>query len=93
MTIDDVQLPNDNHYSTTDTALSAWLYSQGFPLVDVLNENFPTVFIFEKISKLEDYVRLWQTGKAEGNCCSYESARRKLLRIIKTKVPFLGDRW
>ena len=89
MTIQDTQLYSDNHYSTSDTALSAWLYSQGFLLVDILNESFPSIFIFEKSGDLESYVRLWQTGKAEGNCCSYENARRKLLHIVKTGVPYI----
>jgi hypothetical protein len=75
---------NNNRFSTTDTALAAWLYSQGFDLLDVEAENFPSNFVFENSSPhLAEAVKTFQCGKAEGNITVFFLAYKKLLRMVK----------
>jgi len=75
---------SSNVYSTTDTALAAWLYSQGFELTDVDSSNFPSVFYFENSNpKLQQTVHDFQCGKAEGNVIVFFRAYKKLLSMIK----------
>ena len=73
-----------NLYSTTDTALAAWLYSQGLELADVDSSEFPSVFYFKNSDpKLQQIVRDFQCGKAEGNIIVFFRAYKKLLGKIK----------
>ena len=79
---------NNNHYSTPDTAQAAWLYSQGFELLDVETAGFPSIFLFENSSpKLMEAVCLFQRGEAEGNISTFFRAYKKLLRMIKGERP------
>jgi len=71
-------------FSTTDTALAAWLYSQGFDLADVDSSKFPSVFYFSNSDpKLQESVRTFQCGKAEGDILAFFRAYKKLLAFIK----------
>ena len=79
-----IENSDGEYYSTTDTALAAWLYSQGFELLDVKTESFPSIFVFKNSSpQLTDLVRDYQCGKAEGNISVFYRAYKKLLRMIK----------
>jgi hypothetical protein len=78
-------------YPTTDTSLAAWLYSQGYQLIDSKRDAIPlkhggkpTVFFFEKNAKIDEHIRQWQIGEAVGNCCLYEQAKKTLLNIVHT---------
>jgi len=73
----------DGQFSTKNTSLAAYLYMEGFTLLDVLNEDFPTVFIFESDKTLLDCVRKFQVAKVEGNLVLYFEAYRKCLRMTK----------
>lgn len=73
----------NNNFSTKNTSLAAYLYMEGFTLLDVLNEQFPTIFVFETNDLLPDCVRNFQIGKAEGNLVLYFEAYRKCLRMTK----------
>lgn len=71
-------------FSTPNTALAAWLYSQGFDLLEIDNTNFPTVFHFEDSSKaLHSAVRDFQVGRAEGDIVAFYRAYKVLLDKIK----------
>lgn len=73
----------DGQFSTKNTSLAAYLYMEGFTLLDVLNEQFPTIFVFETNSLLPECVRKFQVAKAEGNLVLYFEAYRKCLRMTK----------
>jgi len=73
----------DGQFSTKNTSLAAYLYMEGFTLLDVLNEAFPTVFVFETNSLLSECVHKFQIAKAEGNLVLYFEAYRKCLRMTK----------
>ena len=73
----------DGNYSTKETALAAYLYMEGFQLVDVDIDKFPSTFIFSSSEQLLDCVRLFQVCKAEGNLGQYFEAYRKCLKMTK----------
>lgn len=76
-------MDGDNRYHTKNTALSAYLYMEGFPLLDVNIIDFPTVFIFEDSKQLQECVHLFQVAKAEGNLVLFFEAYRKCLKMTK----------
>jgi len=72
-------------YSTSDTALAAWLFSSGFELLEVDGSKFPVVFHFENSSQeLYKLVRAFQVGKAEGNIAAFYRAYKIMLSKVKT---------
>ena len=74
----------ENAYKTTDTALAAYLYSEGFELLEVDGSNFPSVFYFENSNpKLSEYIRNFQIGKAEGNIAIFFKSYKTMLARIK----------
>ena len=80
-----METPLDNTYQTRNTALAAWLYSQGFELLDTdITESDSVVFLFKNDDKtLKEAVRLYQLGQAEGNINIFFGAYKKMLRRIK----------
>jgi CBS domain containing-hemolysin-like protein len=79
----------DNNFSTKNTSLAAYLYMEGFELLDVHLETGQTgyrtiaTFIFESNNKLPDCVHKFQIAKAEGNLVLYFEAYKKCLRMTK----------
>lgn len=74
---------NDTEYRTSETPLAAYLMSEGFILLDV-EHNDRSVFIFKNDTpKLQETVRLYQSGQAKGNIAVFFNAYKRLLRRIK----------
>ena len=80
----------DGYFSTKNTALAAYFYSEGFPLSDVEINEHPThpgytiaTFIFESSDKLLDCNKLFQVAKANGNLVLFHEAYRKCLKMTK----------
>ena len=74
----------DKQFPTKSTALAAYLYMEGFRLLDVIIEGFPTIFIFEDDDKqLPECVHKFQIAKAEGNLVLFFEAYRKCLKMTK----------
>lgn len=81
---------SDKHYATRNTALAAYLYSEGFPLADVEIHTHPhypeqtiATFIFESSKELLQHERLFQHIEAVGNIVLFHEAYRKCLRMCK----------
>ena len=74
-----------NTYSTNDTALAAWLISQGFELLGLDSTRSNSVaFLFEDSSKaFAEAIKKFQLGTAEGNVMAFFRAYRRLLLKIK----------
>lgn len=71
-------------FSTKDTALAAYLRTEGFELVKIDTANFPSVFYFENNNpKLNDFVLKFQAGSAEANVVIFFRNYRLLLSEIK----------
>lgn len=78
---------NDKFFTTRDTALAAWLYSQGFDLLGVEREDSASSFHFDNTTQaLRESVRLFQAGKAEGNILIFYRAYKKMLRHAKGHI-------
>ena len=73
----------NGQFSTKDTSLAAYLYTEGFELLDVNIDGFPSVFIFENNGRLLQCVHDFQIGKAITNASLYHEAYRKCLRMTK----------
>jgi hypothetical protein len=71
-------------YSTNNTALAAYLHSEGFELLDVDTSDFPAIFNFRNDNpKLMEFVRAFQVGKAEGNIGLFFRSYRIMIAEIK----------
>jgi len=69
-------------FITQNTALAAYLITEGFELLEALVEQNPVSFIFEDCNSLRGCVRCWQAGKAEGNLCIFFDNYRTLIKKI-----------
>lgn len=76
--------PTDKVYSTQNTALAAFLYSQGFEYLGTDKSKYPVVsFQFENASKnFTEAVTAFEIGKAEGNIVLFFRAYKKMLDEI-----------
>lgn len=74
---------NNGLYETKNTALAAYLRIEGFTLVDVSIDNFPSVFIFENCPKITECEHLWQLNQAIGNLSDFFESYRLCLRMTK----------
>lgn len=75
----------EKYYSTSDTALAAWLISQGFELID-LDYSHPSsvTFLFEFDGQsFSKAVKTFQIGTAEGNILAFFRAYKRLLLKVK----------
>ena len=77
--------PSNDIYSTNDTALAAWLVSQGFKLLDLDFTNPKTVaFLFNNDTEaLQQTIRLFKLDEAEGNISAFFRAYRRMLLLIR----------
>lgn len=79
--IDSSKVPT---YSTKDTALAAYLHTEGFELIDVDSSSFPSIFHFKDDNpKIREYVHAFQSGKAEGNIAMFFRAYKIMLSELK----------
>lgn len=80
-------------YSTADTALAAYLQSEGFTRLQTTTrpnprakDGYDAVFQFQDDPNMLHCVRLWHTGQAEGNLLIFFTNHRKLVREAKKAV-------
>lgn len=77
-------MQDEKIFSTSDSSLAAWLYSQGFRLQDVDKTVFPNIFRFiNDTTRLAKAVSDFQTGKAEGNITMFFHAYKKMIAKVK----------
>lgn len=71
-------------FPTKDTALAAYLISEGFELQDINRTNPKScIFYFKNDNpKLTEFIRSYQIGKAEGNISSFIMCYRQLLTEV-----------
>jgi coenzyme F420-reducing hydrogenase beta subunit len=77
-------------FSTKETALAAYLLTEGFNLIDVEvdNDNYgrnrkPSVFLFENSSELQVEAKSFRTFKAVVNAANFFESYRRCLRMTK----------
>jgi len=80
-------------FSTPNTALAAYLISEGFELTDKDTSN-PShiVFIFHNSSvKLSELVHAFNIGKATGNITTFYHVYRDLVDLTRRERRLYGD--
>ena len=80
----DLKLISSTEYFTTNTALAAYLQSEGFvPDIDNSNPN-RCIFIFENSDPiLTKCIRDFETGKAIGNIATFFYCYKRILSKIR----------
>jgi len=74
----------DGTFLTKETALAAYLYTEGFELIDVIVNKFePSIFLFEDSSQLQIKAKDFRAFKAIVNAHQYYEAYRKCLVMVK----------
>jgi len=79
---------NTLNYSTNDTALAAYLVSQGYELLELdFNNNSHVTFIFSpEPATISDCVRSFEAGLAEGNIMAFFRNYKRLLSRIRSRI-------
>ena len=74
-------------FRTSDTALAAYLVSEGFGTPDIeFNNGSRAFFIFSpRNSKLDKFIGDFDTARANGNIVLFFNAYQTLLRRIKER--------
>ncbi len=75
-------------YATTDTAIAAYLQSEGFTLTDVDASNpRHCIFHFQNDNpKLSEFVHNFEIGQALGNIATFFFCYKRLLVRVKVGV-------
>ena len=77
-------MPLEETFKTSDTALSAYLVSEGFGTPEIeFNNGRRATFIFNKTDKLEKHISNYDAARAKGNIVLFFNAYQNLLRRIK----------
>lgn len=77
-------------YSTTDTSLAAFLYTEGFRIIDIDYSNDRAQIIFENgDQKIHDMERLYYIGKAEVEPSLYSRNYKRLSRVLRNRIPWV----
>ena len=76
---------NNNTFKTSDTALAAYLVSEGHNTPTIEYEGLRAYFLFEKKSKLDKSINAFDTARATGNIVLFFNAYQTLLRRIKER--------
>lgn len=85
---------NDNNsngiYRTSDTSLAAYLYTDGFQIIDIDYTNPRAEFLFKNDNPaLSNAVRLYTIGKANVNASTYARLLKKLTKIVVRQSPWV----
>ena len=80
-------------YRTSDTPLAAYLYSEGFKIIDIDYTN-PTraEFLFANNNpKILECVRLFNLGIADVNASTYARLLRLLTKTVTRQTPWIDN--
>ena len=79
---------HENKYQTSDTALAAYLISQGYEYLelDVSNPRSAVFFFENNSSAFQESLKQFQLGEASGNILAFFRAYKKLLFQIKEQT-------
>lgn len=70
-------------FRTPDTALAAWLFLSGIPLISIDKGKNCKIFSFSDSPELQELVTRYVTGSAKGNIVNYYRSYKALLAKIK----------
>ena len=78
---DMVDIKKSSEYSTTDTALAAFLVTSGIQLIDLNTGSSQAEFIFKSNGQLNDLILQWDTGVSPVR--QFYLAYKRFVRQIK----------
>ena len=79
-------MSNDNNFRTSDTALAAYLVSEGFGTPDIEFDGSRASFSFTKNNpKIDKFIGNFDTARAKGNIVLFFNAYQVLLRRIRER--------
>ena len=78
-------ITHDDIFRTSDTALAAYLVSEGYNTPEIDFNGNKAYFVFPKNSKLEKSISAFDTARAEGNIVLFFNAYQTLLRRIRER--------
>ncbi len=76
---------NSEQFRTSETALAAYLVSEGFGTPEIEYNGTRAFFLFPKDAKLEKHVAAFDTALAKGDIVLFFNAYQVLLRRIKER--------
>ena len=77
-------------YSTTDTSLAAYLYTEGFKIVDIDYSQERARILFENGSnKIHDFERLYYIGKGSVDASTYSRNHKRLSKVLRNRYPWV----
>ena len=77
---------NDTPFKTTDTALAAFLTSEGYPATLEFTNGLRATFVFERSdTKIDKLISDFDTARAKGNIVLFFNAYQTLLRRIRER--------
>jgi hypothetical protein len=80
-------------YQTPNTDLSAYLLSEGFPVIEIQYEPRSNgnkergIFVFDRTENLMGKVNLYETGKATINLALFQHAKARLFDRLMGRLP------
>lgn len=75
---------HDQHFTTSNTALAAYLQSLGYELLDIdRSEPFRCLFFFPDNDGLAEAAHKFELGTALGNIPSFYTSYKRLLKRVK----------
>ena len=84
--------PNNNQptcFPTTDTSLAAYLYTEGFKIVDIDYTEARAVIHFQNDNpRIKDFERLFYTGKSAVDAAAYSRIHKQLSKILRFQTPW-----
>ena len=76
-------------YRTSDTSLAAYLFTEGYQIIDIDYSNPRAEFVFKNNSpNLTESVRLYSIGKTSVDAATYARLHRKLTKIVVNQTPW-----
>ncbi len=74
-------------YTTTDTSLAAYLYTEGFSIIDIDYSDGRAVIYFRNDNpKIKDFERLFYTGKSAVDAAAYSRIHKRLSKILRLQI-------
>lgn len=78
---------SNEHYATTDTSLAAYLYCEGFKIVDIdYSSNRASIIFEEDNAQIREHERLYYTDKATITPATYARISKRLSTIIRRQL-------
>jgi len=79
------------NYTTTDTALAAYLIASGYPLSGIDYSGPRYEFLFDTSNQIRADADAYLTGQALVNPSAYSRINKKLMRIIRRQIQWEDD--